>query len=175
MSASTASMANDPTAGLDRLVQAAQEALTDSMVERLTTTAANGLEVVDRLNDPQTQAAVMSTIDWLTELHRTGALDTLFQLVTVLHGLRNALTDNMVERLFAFMEHLTNTVATEEVADLAQSATLALEQAAEETRRKPAAGGVLATLSMLGKPESAQALQFLMEFASRMQTMAAED
>ena len=175
MSASTASMANDPTAGLDRLVQAAQEALTDSMVERLTTTAANGLEVVDRLNDPQTQAAVMSTIDWLTELHRTGALDTLFQLVTVLHGLRNALTDNMVERLFAFMEHLTNTVATEEVADLAQSATLALEQAAEETRRKPAAGGVLATLSMLGKPESAQALQFLMEFAGRMRTMAAED
>jgi uncharacterized protein YjgD (DUF1641 family) len=173
MAATTASMANDPTAGIDRLVQAAQEALTDSMVERLTATAANGLEVVDRLNDPQTQAAVMSTIDWLTELHRTGALDTLFQLVTLLHGARNALTDNMVERLFAFLEHMTNTIATEEVAELAQNATHALEEAADETRSKPASGGVLATLSMLSKPESAQALQFLMAFAGRMRGLAA--
>ena len=173
MSATTGSFANDPTAGIDRLVQAAQEALTDNMVERLTATAANGLEVVDRLNDPQTQAAVMSTIDWLTELHRTGALDTLFQLVTLVHGVRNALTDNMVERLFAFMEHMTNNLATEEVAELAQNATRALGQAAEETRRKPATGGLFATLSMLSKPESAQALQYLMAFVCRMRGMAA--
>jgi len=54
MSVTTGSFANDPTAGIDRLVQAAREAL----------------------------------------------------------------TDNMVERLFAFMEHMTNNLATEEVAEL---------------------------------------------------------
>lgn len=175
MAATTASMANDPNAGIGRVLQAVQESLTDSMVERLTTTAANGLEVVDRLNDPETRAAVMSTIDWLTELHRTGALDTLFQLVALLHGTRNALTDNIVERLFAFMEHMMNNLATEEVAELAQNATRALEEAADETRQSPATGGLIATLSMLSKPESAQALQFLMAFACRMRGIAVEE
>lgn len=175
MSATSASMGNDPTAGISRLVQAAQESLTDSMVERLTTTAANGLEVVDRLNDPETKAAVMATVDWITELHRTGALDTLFQLVTLMHGARNALTDSMVERLFAFMEHMTNNLATEDVAELAQDATRAIEQAAAETKAKPAQGGLLATLSMLSKPESAQAIQFLLAFACRMRGIAVEE
>ena len=172
MSVTSASMANDPTAGINRLVQAAQESLTDSMVERLTATAANGLEVLDRLNDPETRAAVMATVDWVTELHRTGALETLFQLVTLIHGTRNALTDSMVERLFAFMEHMTNTLATEEVAELAQDATRAIEQAAHETKAKPATGGLFATLSMLSKPESAQAIQFLLAFACRMRGTA---
>ena len=175
MSATSERLMNDPNAGVARLVQAAQESLTDSMVERLSTTAANGLEVIDRLNEPETKAAVMSTIDWLTELHRTGALETMFQLVTLMHGMRNALTDNMVERLFAFMEHMTNNLATEEVAELAQNATIALEQAAGETRAKPASGGVLATLKMLGKPESQQALQFLLSFACRMRGIAVEE
>jgi uncharacterized protein YjgD (DUF1641 family) len=168
-------MANDPNAGIARLVQAAQESLTDSMVERLTTTAANGLEVVDRLNDPETMAAVMSTIDWITELHRTGALDTLFQLVTLLHGARAALTDNMVERLFAFMEHMANNLATENVAELAQDATLAIEHATEETRARPAKGGLIATLAMLSKPESAQAIQFLLAFVCSMRGIAVEE
>lgn len=110
MSVTTGSFANDPTAGIDRLVQAARETL----------------------------------------------------------------TDNMVERLFAFMEHMTNNLATEEVAELAQNATRALEQAADETRRKPATGGLFATLSMLSKPESAQALQYLMACVCRMRGIAAE-
>ena len=38
-----------PSADVERLAEAAREALTDSMVERLTTTSANAMEVVDRL------------------------------------------------------------------------------------------------------------------------------
>lgn len=174
MSATSERLMNDPNAGIARVVQAAQESLTDSMVERLTTTAANGLEVVDRLNEPETKAAVMSTIDWLTELHRTGALETLFQLVTLIHGARNALTDNMVERLFAFMEHMVNNLTTEEVAELAQNATIAMEQAARETQGTTAPGGLFATLKLLSKPESQQAIQYLTAFACRMRGIAVE-
>ena len=76
-----------------RLVQAASEAMTDNMVERLSITSANALEVVDRLNDEDTRDAVMSVIDKMTDLHRSGALETLFDTVSTLHGARSALTE----------------------------------------------------------------------------------
>ena len=165
--------ANDLSLGLERVAQAAQESLTDSMVERLGTGAANLLEVLDRLNDEDTRAAVLHLIDRLTEMHRTGALDTAFQLLSLLHGARNALTDSMVERLFAFTEHMVNNLANEEVADLARHTHRAMSQAASESETQKASGGLLATLSLLGKPESQQSLQFLLAFASRMRRFSA--
>ena len=47
-----------PMDEMARLSLAAREALTDGMVERLTTMGGNGLELLDRLNDPDTSAAV---------------------------------------------------------------------------------------------------------------------
>ncbi len=156
------------------LVQAAGESLTDSMVERLTVTGANALEVVDRLNDEDTHDAVMSLIDKLTDMHRSGALNTLFDVLTLVHGARSAMTDSMVERLFIFVEHMFNNLANEEMADLAHNARNAMEEAVAETaaRGKPG-GGLMSTISMLGKPETQQALQFLLTFATKMQESAA--
>ena len=98
---------NHPTDEMSRLTLAAREALTDNMVERLATTGANALELLDRLNDPSTSAAVHTLIDRLTELHKVGALDTVCDLAhDCCTRLRNALTDNMVERLFMLLrEH----------------------------------------------------------------------
>lgn len=169
------SLPNDPTADMSRLLQAASDSLTDSMVERLSVTAANGLEVVDRLNDEDTRDAVLALIDRLTELHRTGALDTLFQLVTLIHGAREAMTDSMVERLFAFMEHMVTNLANEEMADLAHNAKEAMRFASEEAAGHKASGGLLATVSMLSKPESQQALQFMMAFACKMRSLNVDD
>ncbi len=169
------SLPNDPNGDISRLIQAASDSLTDGMVERLSVTAANGLEIVNRLNDEDTKDAVLTLIDRLTELHRTGALDTMFQLAAVIHGSREALTDSMVERLFAFMEHMVNNLANEEIADLAHNAKEAMKHASDEAAGHEPTGGVFSILSMLSKPESQQALQFLLAFACKMRTLSVKD
>ena len=69
---SDATLSNAPMGEAERLVRAASDALTDSMVERLTTTASNALEIVDRLNDDATREAIHSALDKVTELHQVG-------------------------------------------------------------------------------------------------------
>jgi uncharacterized protein YjgD (DUF1641 family) len=163
---------NEPEDELARLATAAKEALTDSMVERLAVTGSNLLEVADRLNDEDTREAIDTAINRLTELHQLGALDTLFDVVTVVHGARNALTDAMVERLFVLAETMINGLATEEVAALAHNAYRAMEEAVEETATRPTEGGLFATLQLLRKPETQKALQFMLAFSCKMQQRA---
>jgi uncharacterized protein YjgD (DUF1641 family) len=168
-------MSNQPPLGeMERLTLAAREALTDGMVERLATLGGNGLELLDRLNEPATNAAVHSLIDRLTELHKVGAIDTICDLALTLHAVRNALTDNMVERLFMFAESMINTVGNEAMGELAENARMALEDAAHETAKAPAPkGGVMSTLSMLSKPETQRSLAFLLAFSNKLQGRAA--
>ncbi len=166
---------NDTTPDLARLAQAATEAMTDGMVERLSITAANSLEVVDRLNDEDTREAVHALLDRVTEMHRSGAMDTVFETISLLHGARSALTDSMVERLFIFVEHMVNNLANEEMAVMAHNARMAMEEAVDETHEKgKPKGGMMSTISMLSKPETQQALQFLLAFACKMQTRSAD-
>ncbi len=82
----------------------------------------------------------------------------------------DALTDGMVERLFTFIEHMLNTVGNENLASLVDDARVALDEAVEETANRPVSGGVLATLSMLGKPECQRALQFMLCFSDKLQS-----
>ncbi len=87
----------------------------------------------------------------------------------MMHAMRNALTDNMVERLFTFFEQMINTVGNEAMGELAQNTRLAVEEAAEETARTPPRGGVFAMLSMLSKPEAQRSLAFLLAFGEKLQ------
>ncbi|HJP22477.1 MAG TPA: hypothetical protein QF861_13065 [Alphaproteobacteria bacterium] len=161
---------NTPQDEVSRLMQAAGDALTDSMVERLSITVSNALEVVDKLNDEDTKDAILTALDRLGELHRIGALGTLFDTVALLHAARSASTDNIVERLFTFIEHMLNTVGNENLASLVDDARMALDEAVEETANRPVSGGMLATLSMLGKPECQRALQFMLCFTDKLQS-----
>jgi uncharacterized protein YjgD (DUF1641 family) len=162
-------LSNRPVDELERLAQAAREALTDAMVERLAVTGANALALADRLNDERTSEAVHALLDRLGELHKLGALDTLFDTVVLLHAARNASTDTIVERLFTFVEQMINTVGNEAMGTLADNTRQALDEAAEETARVPARGGILATLSLLAKPEAQQTLTFLLRFGEKLQ------
>ena len=102
-------------------------------------------------------------------MHRSGALDTAIQAVSALHAARSALTDGMVERLFAFVEHMASTVATEELATLAHEARGALEDAnATTSRMKPC--GVMGMVKMLTAPESQKTLAFLLAFGSNLRS-----
>ncbi|TCS60621.1 DUF1641 domain-containing protein [Varunaivibrio sulfuroxidans] len=159
---------NDPDGPL-RLIQAAQDSLSDTMVERLAITGSNVLEVVDKLNDEDTKDAVIALIEGVGEMHRSGAMTTLFDLVALLHGARAAMTDSMVERLFVFVEHMMTNLATEEIATLAHNAKEAMQEAADELATRPSEGGMLATVRMLSKPETQRALTFLLGFACKMQ------
>ncbi|HZD90839.1 MAG TPA: DUF1641 domain-containing protein [Pseudolabrys sp.] len=163
-------MTNQPPMDeMARLSLAAREALTDNMVERLTTMGGNALELLDRLNDPDTSAAVHSLVDRLTELHKVGAIDTVCDLALTLHAVRNALTDNMVERLFMFMESMINTVGNEAMGELAENTRVAFEEAAQETAHAKPSGGIMGMMSMLSKPETQKSLAFLLAFSSRLQ------
>jgi uncharacterized protein YjgD (DUF1641 family) len=162
-------ISNQPIDEMARLSLAAREAMTDAMVERIATTAANALELVDRLNDEQTSAAVHKLLDRLTEVHKLGALDTLFDFLTLLHAARNAATDNILERLFTFFEQMINTVGNEEMGMLAQNTRTALEEAAEETEKLPPRRGLMPMLSMLSKPEAQRGLAFLIAFSAKLE------
>ncbi|MEJ2625256.1 MAG: DUF1641 domain-containing protein [Pseudolabrys sp.] len=152
-----------------RLSLAAREALTDGMVERLATMGGHGMELLDRLNDPATREAVHSLIDRLTELHKVGAIDTVCELALAVHGARNALTDNMVERLFMFMESMINTVGNEAMGELAENTRLSFEEAAHETASAKPSGGIMGAISMLSKPETQKSLAFLLAFSNKLQ------
>lgn len=166
-------MSNQPPLGeMERLTLAARDALTDNMVERLATLGGNAFELLDRLNDPTTSEAVHNLIDRLTELHKVGALDTVCDLAMLLHASRNALTDNMIERLSMFVESMINTVGNEAMGELAENARLALEEAAQESKGAPARGGMIATLSLLSKPETQRSLAFLLAFSTKLQERA---
>jgi uncharacterized protein YjgD (DUF1641 family) len=160
---------NQPSDEMARLALAAREALTDSMVERLAVTGATALELIDRLNDERTNAAVHAVIDRVTELHKMGALDTLFDFIALLHAARDALTDNMVERLFTFFEQITNTIGNEAMGTLAENTRNAVEEAAEEMGQATPRGGLLAMLTLLSKPETQRTLTFLLLFAEKLQ------
>ena len=159
-------MPEDETA---RLIMALREALTDSMVERLAVTGSNALEVVDRLNDETTRDAIHTVLDRLTELHRIGALDTLFDLVGIIHASKSASTDAIVERMFAFVEQMMNTFGSDNLARLAEGVTGAIENAVAETASAKPSGGLISTVSMLSSAETQKSLLFLLSVAKNMQ------
>ncbi len=160
---------------VDRLAVAAREALTDQMIERLAITGGNALEVIDRLNDENTSAAVHRLIDRLTEMQKAGSLDTACDMIMLLHAMRNALTDAMVERLLSYAEYMVTSVANEDVCDLVTNACQAMNEAAAESAKAPARGGLMATISLLSKPETQRSLQFLINFAEKLQRSPCAD
>jgi uncharacterized protein YjgD (DUF1641 family) len=164
--AASTSAPGDETA---RLILAAREAMTDSMVERIAETGSNALEVLDRLNDETTRDAIHRALDRLTELHRIGALDTLFDLVAIMHASRSASTDNIVDRLFAFFEQMVNTLGSDNLSRLAEGATIAMEDAVKETADAKPKGGLLSTISLLSKPESQKSMLFLLSLSANLQ------
>lgn len=166
---SDTALRNAPADDGARLMQAAREALTDSMIERLSITGANALEILDRFNEPSTKGAIHGALDKLVELHRVGALDTLFDLVALVHAVRSASTDNIVERLFAFCENIVNTVATEDMAAFSEKARLAFDAAAAECAGMPARTGLLGTLAILRDPNCQRSLRFFLAFAQKFQ------
>lgn len=163
---------NMPVDELTRAGIAIREALTDQMVERFVATGSNAMELLDRLNDEATHAAVHSLVDRLVDVHKAGALDTAFDMVMATHAVRNAMTDQMIERLVCYVEHMLTNVANEDVGNLVHDARSAFSESAAEVALNPAKGGLMGTLALLTKPETQRSLQFLLTFAGKLQSHA---
>ena len=159
---------NDPQHEMERLVVGLKDALTDTMVERVAETAGSALEIVDRLNEPDTREAVHTLIDRLTELHRSGALDTLYEGVLLVHAMRSAATDSIVERITMFLEHLFDTFDDEELIANFRNLSRALETAANAANETQAKGGLLEMLALIRRPESQQNLTFLLKLGETL-------
>jgi uncharacterized protein YjgD (DUF1641 family) len=153
---------------LRRVLLVLSEALTDTMVERLATTAGVALEVVDRLNEEDTRSAIHTIIDRITEFHRIGALDTLFETVLLVHAMRSAATDSIVDRLFSIVEQVANILGSETMLECADDLLSSLDKAATQSAAEPAKGGIMPMISMLSKPEAQQTLQFLLKFGAEL-------
>lgn len=157
---------------LAQLAQGARNALCDSMVERLTSTAGNVMEVADKLNDPDVRDGLVTLLDGVAAMHRNGSLDTLLQLVQVIHGVRRAATDSMIERAFGFVEHMASNLATEDLATLAHEAKAAMEDAIDHCNIPGGGGGMLGTLKMISNPETQEALRFMLAFSCSLRKRA---
>jgi uncharacterized protein YjgD (DUF1641 family) len=68
---------------------------------------------------------------------------------------------------------MINTVASEEMGTLAENAREALGEAADEVGKSAPRGGILATVSMLSRPETQRSLAFLLTFADKLQKRTA--
>ena len=154
------------------LLNAARNAATDTMVERSVTAATGLLELADQMSQPETREAMHTLMDELTTLHSNGGIATLFELAHFLNAMRNAATDNIVERGALFIEHMVNNLANEEVATVAGVAHSALVEAAKETAETTHRGGLFATLGILSKPETQASLGFLLTFANKLRERA---
>ncbi|MDA8109727.1 MAG: hypothetical protein M0015_14020 [Betaproteobacteria bacterium] len=88
-------MSQDDLQELERVAAAARDAVTDDMVTRLSAAAAEGLDLVDRIN----RSGVAAALPALAELVRNGDLDRLVALARTYGAAQDALADEMVGRL----------------------------------------------------------------------------
>ncbi|TAN80470.1 MAG: DUF1641 domain-containing protein, partial [Magnetospirillum sp.] len=98
-------------------------------------------------------------------MHRTGVLQTLIDAVYMVHAMRSAATDSMVDRAFAFIEHMANNLGTEDLATLAHEAKGALEDAIDSCNIPGSGGGLMGTVRMLSQKDTQEALRFMLSFS----------
>ena len=158
---------------LERVVAAARDSLTDEMVSRLGATAAEGLDLLDKVN----RSGVAGALPAISQLVANGDLERLVHLARTYGAAQDALTDEMVARLaetvaesLSLMDRMNRAgldrlVGNIERLGLVLETTMkALETAKRESER-PAAGGFGGLWSLMTDPENQQSLRFLLAFA----------
>jgi uncharacterized protein YjgD (DUF1641 family) len=160
---------------IERVIGAARDSLTDEMVGRVAATAAEGMDLLDQVN----RSGAGRALPALAQLVENGDLDRLVALARTFGAAQDALTDEMVGRLFETMSESMAIVdrlnragperlvaGLERLAGLLEGTMGALDAAQRETDAQPAAGGGLGGLwQLLRDPESQQSLRFLLAFA----------
>ena len=181
-----------------RLIQAAKDALSDDIVGRLAATAADGLDLLDRVN----RADLAKAIPVIARLVHTGDLERVADLARLVGSAQDALTDDMVsrlaeavggglslldrlqrgsgDRLIAMLERLDNAGTLEKLAetlpalvnklDMVEGLLNCLEKSGTEAKAgPPATGGIGGLWSLMRTRENQETLRFLLVLARNMQ------
>jgi hypothetical protein len=184
---------------VQRVVQAARDAMTDEMFARLATTMAEAADLMDQIN----RAGLGRAIPALAELVHNGDLTRIVKLARVYGSAEDALTDEMVgritetignglslldrfarggaDRVIGILEGLENSGALQQISEALPSVTErmarlqvmvgAIEDAAATSRAQPPSrGGVGGLWQMMRDPDTQDTLRFLLDVGRQLRT-----
>lgn len=86
-----------PASELERVLEGARDALSDDIVNRLSATVGDGLDLLDRIN----RSGVANALPALSQLVQNGDLERLVHLARVVGSAQDAMSDDIVGRLSA--------------------------------------------------------------------------
>jgi hypothetical protein len=98
----------------------------------------------------------------------------VFDLAAMLQAARSAATDDMIERMYHFLETMVNNLATRELAELARDAELSLYEAARCCDGPEAPKTLWGVIRCLSKPETIQTLNLLLAFGCALRERTKE-
>ncbi len=160
---------------LERVVAAARDSLTDEMVSRLSATAADGMDLLDKVN----RSGVAGALPAISRLVANGDLERLVHLARAYGAAEDSLTDEMVGRLAETMAESLSLIDRmnragldklvgniERLGVVLESTMNALEAAKRDTAAAPASGGLGGLWRLMSDPETQASLRFLLAFAS---------
>ena len=186
-----------PGAEIEGLLRAARDSVSDDMIGRLTDTATQAMDLLDRVN----RSNVADALPAIAEMVRTGDLERVARYARVLGAAEDAVTDDMigrfatlageatmmvdqlnssgVTRLIDLLGQLNASGALDRIAaklpalvdnlELIQNVLGCMGEAAKEVKSAPApGGGLMPLLAMLRDPENQKALQFFLALGRRM-------
>ena len=192
-----------PGEELGGLLRAARDSVSDDMIGRLTETASQAMEILDRVN----RSNVADALPAIAEMVRTGDLERITRYARVLGAAEDAVTDDMIGRFATLAGEATmmvdrlNTSGVTKLIDLLgqMNATGALDRIAQKLpavvdnldliekmfdcigeaskevkAAPPPAGGLFPLLAMMRDPENQKALQFFMAVGRRMRAACAK-
>ena len=187
----------DRLSQLARVYSAAEDALSDEMVGRLTQAVGDGLALLDQVN----RAGLDRAIPVLAELVNNGDLQRLAKLARVYSSAEDALTDDMVGRLtetvgnglslldrfsrggaehvVSMLEGLQESGALERIATLlpaladrlttVQEVLLSIDTAAKASKAAaPSPGGIGGLWQMMRDPETQETMRFLLTLGKQL-------
>ena len=194
-------MTEQPTPGaeIEGLLRAARDSVSDDMIGRLTETASQAMDLLDRVN----RSGVADALPAISEMVRTGDLERIARYARVMGAAEDAVTDDMIGRfatlageatmmvdrlntsgvtkLIDLLGQMNSTGALDRIAqklpalvdnlELIERLFGCLAEASKEVKDAPApGGGLLPLLAMMRDPENQKALQFFMAVGRRMRT-----
>lgn len=159
---------------LDRLVESAQDALTDDMVTRLASNASQTLDLMDRFN----RSGIDRALPAIAQLVENGDLERLVGIARLFGSVEDSLSDDIVSRLALVVtelaclvdklsrnegiQRLIELLGNDEVqgtlVDVLNAASKAKTEAAALA---PSSGGFGGMLSTLKDPATQDALRFV--------------
>ena len=111
-------------------------------------------------------------ISKINELHKTGGMETLFELVSLIHAMKSAASDKLIERTLKAAGRTTDVLTDEKTLSLVEDVRDSIRSASMSKKRKPL--GFLSSLKLLARPESRQTIGFLISFAGELEKRTKE-